>query len=62
MLHLLWSNHVALQAESQPVDFGRIELRDLVSCMTREAKHYRPYSVKDAIVLKPAPVPKISCQ
>jgi len=45
----LTEGYVALQAESQPVEFRRIELRDLVSYMTPKEKNYRPYSVKDAI-------------
>ena len=38
---------IALQAESQPVDFRRIELLNLVGCMDPKAKNYKPYYVKN---------------
>jgi Domain of Unknown Function (DUF1080) len=52
---LLWINkagtplkegYIALQAESQPIDFRRIELLNLVGCMDPKAKNYRDYYIK----------------
>ena len=52
---LLWINkantplkegHIALQAESQPVDFRRIEILDLVGCTDPKAKNYKIYYIK----------------
>lgn len=42
----LRQGHIALQAESQPVDFRRIEILDLVGCLDPKAKNYRSYYVK----------------
>ena len=42
----LKEGYIALQAESQPVDFRRIEILDLVGCMDPKAKNYRSYYVK----------------
>jgi len=43
----LAEGHIALQAESQPVDFRRLELLNLVGCMDPKAKNYKPYYVKN---------------
>lgn len=42
----LKEGHIALQAESQPVDFRRIEILDLVGCTDPKAKNYKTYYVK----------------
>ena len=52
---LIWINkantplkegHIALQAESQPVDFRRIEILDLVGCTDPKAKNYKTYYIR----------------
>jgi Domain of Unknown Function (DUF1080) len=52
---MLWINkantalaegYIALQAESQPVDFRRIEILNLVGCMDPKAKNYKSYYIK----------------
>jgi len=52
---LIWINkantplkegHIALQAESQPVDFRKIEILDLVGCTDPKAKNYKTYYIK----------------
>ena len=42
----LSEGHIALQAESQPVDFRRIEILNLVGCMDPKAKNYKSYYIK----------------
>jgi len=42
----LTEGYIALQAESQPVDFRRIELLNLAGCMDPKAKNYKPYYIK----------------
>ena len=42
----LREGHIALQAESQPIDFRRIEILNLVGCMDPKAKNFRTYYVK----------------
>lgn len=42
----LAEGYIALQAESQPVDFRRIEILNLVGCMDTRAKNYKKYYVK----------------
>ena len=42
----LKEGYIALQAESQPVDFRRIELLSLVGCMDSKAKNYKDYYIK----------------
>ena len=37
---------IALQAESQPVDFRRIEILDLVGCTDPKAKNYKDYYIR----------------
>lgn len=39
----LQEGYIALQAESQPVDFRKIELLNLQGCMDPKAKNYRSY-------------------
>jgi hypothetical protein len=52
---LIWINkantplkegHIALQAESQPIDFRRIEILDLVGCTDPKAKNYKSYYIR----------------
>ena len=52
---LIWINkantplregHIALQAESQPLDFRRIEILDLVGCTDPNAKNYKTYYIR----------------
>jgi hypothetical protein len=42
----LKEGYIALQAESHPIDFRRIELLDLMGCMDPKAKNYRDYYIK----------------
>ncbi|MEO6329710.1 MAG: DUF1080 domain-containing protein [Ginsengibacter sp.] len=42
----LTEGYIALQAESQPVDFKKIELLNLVGCMDAKAKNYKDYYIK----------------
>jgi hypothetical protein len=42
----LKEGYIALQAESQPLDFRRIELLNLVGCTDRKAKNYKDYYIK----------------
>jgi 3-keto-disaccharide hydrolase len=42
----LKEGHIALQAESQPIDFRRIEILDLVGCTDPKAKNYKAYCIK----------------
>ena len=42
----LKEGYIALQAESQPIDFRRIEILDLVGCMDAKAKNYKSYYIK----------------
>lgn len=42
----LKEGYIALQAESQPVDFRNIELLNLVGCMDPKSRMYRPWYVK----------------
>jgi hypothetical protein len=43
----LKEGHIAFQAESQPVDFRRVELLELSGCTDPKAKNYKSYYVKD---------------
>lgn len=43
---LLSSGYIALQAESHPIDFRKIELLNLEGCMDKKAKNYKSYYVK----------------
>jgi len=42
----LKEGYIALQAESHPVDFRKIELLNLVGCTDRKAKNYKDYYIK----------------
>ncbi|MEP6845453.1 MAG: DUF1080 domain-containing protein [Panacibacter sp.] len=42
----LKEGYIALQAESHPVDFRRIELLNLAGCMDPKAKNYKDYYIK----------------
>ena len=42
----LKEGHIALQAESQPLDFRRIEILDLVGCTDPKAKNYKTYYIR----------------
>ena len=42
----LSEGHIALQAESQPVDFRRIAILDLVGCTDTKAKNYKTYYIR----------------
>jgi hypothetical protein len=43
---LLESGHIALQSESHPIDFRKVELLNLVGCMDPQATNYKRYFVK----------------
>lgn len=43
---LLKEGYIALQAESHPIDFRRIELLNLVGCTDLKAKNYKDYYLK----------------
>ncbi len=43
---LLSEGSISLQSESHPVEFRKVELLDLVGCMDRKARNYRPYFEK----------------
>ena len=43
---LLEGGSISLQAESHPVEFRKVELLNLVGCMDRKSKSYRPYFEK----------------
>ncbi len=43
---LLTEGFIALQAETAPIDFRKVELLNLVGCMDRNAANYKPYYVK----------------
>jgi hypothetical protein len=42
----LKEGYIALQAESQPVDFRKIEILNLVGCKDQKAKNYKDYYIK----------------
>jgi hypothetical protein len=42
----LKEGYIALQAESHPIDFRRIELLNLVGCMDPKARNYKTYYIK----------------
>jgi hypothetical protein len=42
----LSAGYIALQAESAPTDFRKVELLNLEGCMDPKASNYRPYFVK----------------
>ena len=42
----LTGGYIALQAETAPVDFRKVELLNLEGCMDQKSPNYRPYFVK----------------
>lgn len=44
---LLGEGHIALQAESHPIQFKEVELLNLKGCMDPKAKNYKSYFVED---------------
>jgi Domain of Unknown Function (DUF1080) len=42
---LIEGGHVALQSESHPIDFRKVELLNLAGCMDRKADNYKSYYV-----------------
>jgi hypothetical protein len=42
----LKEGYIALQAESQPVDFRKIEILNLVGCMDPKARNYKSYYIR----------------
>jgi hypothetical protein len=42
----LTEGYIALQAESHPIDFKKIELLNLVGCMDPKASNYKNYYIK----------------
>jgi hypothetical protein len=43
---LLSEGYIALQAESAPTEFRKVELLNLVGCMDKKATNFKPYFVK----------------
>lgn len=43
---LLSEGYIALQAESHPTEFRKVEVLNLVGCMDRKAKNFKSYFVK----------------
>lgn len=43
---LLTEGYIALQSESHPIDFRKVEILDLVGCMDPKASNYRTYYVR----------------
>jgi hypothetical protein len=43
---MLAEGFIALQAESAPIDFRKVEILDLVGCMDPSAANYKKYYVK----------------
>lgn len=43
---LLKEGFIALQAEGQPIDFRKVELKNLKGCMDPKASNYRKYYIK----------------
>lgn len=43
---LIDSGYIALQSESHPIEFRKVELLNLTGCMDPKAKNYRKYFVK----------------
>ena len=44
---LIEGGYISLQSESHPIDFRKVELLNLVGCMDKSSKNYRPHFVKD---------------
>ena len=43
---LLTEGHIALQAESHPIEFRKVELLSLIGCTDQKASNYKSYYVK----------------
>jgi Domain of Unknown Function (DUF1080) len=43
---LLSEGYIALQAESHPTEFRKVEVLNLVGCMDKKASNFKPYYVK----------------
>ena len=43
---LLTEGYIALQAESHPIEFRKVELLNLAGCTDPKAKNYKSYYVK----------------
>lgn len=43
---LIEGGYIALQSESHPIDFRKVELLNLAGCMDRDASNYKRYFVK----------------
>jgi hypothetical protein len=43
---LLSEGYIALQAESHPTEFRKVELLNLVGCMDKKAANFKPYFVR----------------
>lgn len=43
---LIEGGYIALQSESHPIEFRKVELLNLAGCMDPRAKNYKPYYVK----------------
>jgi len=43
---LIGGGYIALQSESHPIDFRKVELLNLAGCMDPKAKNYKRYYVK----------------
>ncbi len=43
---LLEEGYIALQSESHPIEFRKVELLNLAGCTDARAKNYRPYYIK----------------
>jgi hypothetical protein len=44
---MLSEGTISLQSESHPVEFRKVELLNLVGCMDKKSKKYRPWFEKD---------------
>ena len=44
----LKEGYIALQAESHPIHFRKVELLNLKGCMNPKCKNYKSYFIKDA--------------
>jgi hypothetical protein len=43
---LLTVGYIALQSESHPIEFRKVELLNLAGCMDEKARNYKSYYVK----------------
>jgi len=42
----LTSGYIALQSESHPIDFRKVEILNLLGCMDKKSSHYRSYYIR----------------